>query len=63
MPGKYISADWLSERIAIRVEHIARPTRKQIHDALNATIKDLQETYGEIDIPQYPYTGDWAVSG
>lgn len=59
MPArKMIPLDQLEERIAIRVEHIPRPTPKQLHDALNATIADLRETYGELDIPQWPRTTD-----
>lgn len=49
MPGmsrKYVDQDWIAERMAIRIEHIRLPTQKQIHDALNATIRDLKETYG-----------------
>jgi hypothetical protein len=54
MPGKYIDREHLEERVAIMVEHIPRPTPKQIHDALNATLKDLREYYGELDVPQFP---------
>lgn len=53
--AKYlVDREALEERIAIRVEHIPRPTPKQLHDALNDTIADLRETYGELDIPQWP---------
>lgn len=54
MAKHYVCREALEERIAIRVEHIPRPTPKQIHEALNATLEDLQETYGELDIPQWP---------
>lgn len=51
---KTITEDWLSERIDIRLEHIPRPTAKQEHDALNATLKDLREIYGEIEVVRWP---------
>lgn len=54
MPAKHVDREWLEERIAIRVEHIRHPTPKDLHDALNATIADLKERYGELDIPQWP---------
>ncbi|HYC01606.1 MAG TPA: hypothetical protein VEC57_20920 [Candidatus Limnocylindrales bacterium] len=57
MPGKLIDIDWLEERIAIRVEHIRNPTPKQLHDALNDTIRDLKEIYGQIDIERWPREG------
>jgi hypothetical protein len=44
----------LEERIAIRLEHIRKPTRQQEHQALNDTLKDLRETYGEIQVVQWP---------
>lgn len=57
MPArKLIDEYWLSERMAIKTEHIPRPTPRQLHDALNETIKDLRGAYGELDIPQWPAT-------
>lgn len=50
----HVDREALEERIAIRVEHIARPTPKQLHDALNATLADLRERYGEIEVAQWP---------
>lgn len=57
MAGKYVDREWIEERIALRTEHIPRPTPKQLHDALNATLEDLREYYGEIDVPQWPQWG------
>lgn len=54
MPGKLIDREWIEERIALRTEHIPRPTPQQLHDALNATLKDLRAYYGEIEVPQWP---------
>lgn len=54
MAAKYIDVDWLAERVALRLEHIRRPTPQQEHDALNATLKDLREVYGEIEVAQWP---------
>lgn len=51
---KYIDPYWLEERVAIRTEHIARPTPKQLHDALNQTLVELKAQWGEVDIPQWP---------
>jgi hypothetical protein len=51
---KYIDREHLEERIALRTEHIRNPTPKQLHDALNATLEDLREVYGEVDVPQWP---------
>lgn len=58
MSRKYIDREWLEERVAIRLEHIRRPTPQQEHQALNDTLADLRETYGELDIPQWPRTTD-----
>lgn len=54
MSKHYVCREHLEERIAIRLEHIPRPTKQQLHDALNDTIRDLTETYGELDIPRWP---------
>ena len=51
---KHIDRYWLEERIAIKLEPIRNPTPKQLHDALNETLRELTEIYGELDIPQWP---------
>jgi hypothetical protein len=51
---KYIDREWLEERLSLRLEHIKRPTPKQEHDALNETLRDLKEVYGEIEVVQWP---------
>lgn len=55
---KHIDPYWLAELIAIKLEHIRRPTPKQEHDALNDAIRDLKTQWGEVDIPQWPRTSN-----
>lgn len=54
MSKRTIDQYWLEERIAIKVEHIPRPTARQLHDALNECLRDFKALYGDFEIVRWP---------
>jgi hypothetical protein len=54
MPGKYIDREWLEERLAIKLEHIRKPTPRQVHDAREECLREFRELYGEFEIVRWP---------
>lgn len=52
--AKYIQPYDAAERLAIKLEHIPRPTPKQVHEAENEMMREFAELYGEFDmLPQW----------
>lgn len=51
---KLITPCHLSERVAIKIEHIPRPTPRQLHDAREEALREFRELYGDFEIVQWP---------
>lgn len=52
--AKYIDPYHAAERLAIKLQHIQRPTPKQVHDAENEMLREFGELYGDYELlPQW----------
>ena len=54
MPAKFIDSYHMAERVAIKLEHIPRPTQGQVHHAENEVLREFRELYGDYELlPQW----------
>jgi hypothetical protein len=55
MPArKVIDPYQFAERLAIKLEPIRNPSKKQEHDAREEALREFRELYGDFEIVQWP---------